>query len=276
MSNSKVLQDLLIKVDRADKHILDLTAEFLRFLGEGGPYETFFEDNTDTGERTYYLRVRKETPPQFSALIGDIAQNLRSSLDHLAWYLVQSSPVTPKAKDKDIYFPIFETAREYNDGKMKKIQGMTDAAIMAIDRIEPYYRPDGSPIGSGIGNGVHLFMLHEINKLDKHRLLVPIWGNMVSHTITRTKRIEMDEVIRAALANQPGKVFLAANSGPLKDGSELGTFPISDVDDDMTFNFHIAFGEPKWFRGKEVLTSLAAIHKQVREIMIRFDNEGLL
>ena len=128
-----------------------------------------------------------------------------------------------------------------------------------------------------IGNGTPLFWLHEINKLDKHRLLVPIWGNMVSHTITRTKRSEMDEVIRTAFGNQAGKIAFAANAitpGPLKDGSKLGTFPISEVDDDMTFGFHIAFGEPEWVRGKEVLTSLAAMHKRVGEIMIRFDNEG--
>jgi hypothetical protein len=188
--------------------------------------------------------------------------------------LVQSSPVTPKARDKDIYFPIFETAREYRAGKMGKIRGMTEAAIKAIDRIEPYYRLDTAV---GIGNGARLFWLHEINKLDKHRLLVPAWTNMVSHTIPRTKLAELPEGLRAALG--PGEVFIATNdvpNGPLKDGSKLCTLPISEVNDDMTFRFHIAFGEPKWVCGKEVATTLAAMHKRVREIMIDFDNEGLL
>ncbi len=277
-NNQKALDSLLVKVDRAYKHLIDLNTEFLRFLGEGGPYKTFFKDDLKTGERTYYLRVLKELPLQFSALIGDVAQNLRTALDHLAWHLVKSSPVTPKAWDKDIYFPIFETAREYNSGKMRKIQGMTDSAIKAIDGIEPYYRPDGSAV-TRIGNGVHLFMLHEINKLDKHCVLVPILGVMVSHTITRTKRAELNATIRAAFGDRPGKVSIAGSAldtGPLKDGSKLGTFPISEVDDDMTFNFHIAFGEPEWVRGKEILTTLAAMHKRVQEIMIRFDNEGLL
>lgn len=273
MPNPDALSRLLVKVDRAYKHILDLNTEFLRFLGEGGPYETFFEDNTNTGERTYYLHVRKDTPLQFSALIGDIAQNLRSALDHLAWHLVKNSPVTPKARDTEIYFPIFETASDYRAGKMKKIQGMTDAAIKTIDRIEPYHRPDGI----GIGNGVHLFMLHEINKLDKHRLLVPIWGTMVSHTIPRTKLAELPEGVRTALGF--GAVFIATDAlspGPLKDGSKLCTLPILEVNDDITFRFQMAFGEPKWFCGKEVFTSLAAMHKRVEEIIIGFDKEGLL
>jgi len=182
-NNRKALDNLLVKVDRAYKHIIHLNTAFLRFLAEGGPYETIFEDNPNTSERTYYVRVRKETPPQFSALIGDVAQNLRSSLDHLAWHLVQNSPVIPKARDRDSYFPIFETASKYNAGKMRKIQGMTDAAIQAIDRIQPYYGIDGV----GIGHGAQLFWLDEINKLDKHRLLVPIWGNMISHTIPRLR-----------------------------------------------------------------------------------------
>src|ERR1700739_176366 len=124
-NNPLVLKQLFVKVDRAYKHILDLNAEFLGFVAQGHPYETFFEDDPNTAKRTYYLRIRKKMPPQFSALIGDVAQNLRSSLDHLAWHLVQSSPVTPKAIDKDIYFPIFETASKYHAGKMRKIKGMT-------------------------------------------------------------------------------------------------------------------------------------------------------
>jgi hypothetical protein len=274
-NNPAALDALLVKIDRAHKHILDFDAEFLRFLQDGNPYETFFADDPQTRERTYYLRVLREMPPQFSASIGDIAQNLRSALDHLAWYLVQSSPVTPKARDRDIYFPIFETAREYRAGKMGKIQGMTDAAIQAIDRIEPYYRADGV----GIGQGAALFGLHEINKLDKHRLLVPTWTNMTAHTIPRTKRVEMAEVLRAAFGDQGGNVLMAANAataGPLKDGSKLGTFPVSEVDDNMTFHFQIAFGEPKWVCGKEVKSTLANMFRIVRGIMIDFDKSGLL
>lgn len=88
---------------------------------------------------------------------------------------------------------------------------------------------------------------------------------------------ELPEGLRAALG--PGDVFIAANAmspGSLKDGSKLCTLPISEVNDDMTFRFQIASGEPKWVRGKEMLTSLAAMHKRVRQIMIDFDKEGLL
>ena len=97
----KKVLDLLVKVDRAAKHIIDLELETRRFWHDPRPYEIIPEDNLDTGERTYYLRVHKGIPPEFSALIGDIAQNLRCALDHLAWHLVTTSPVSPKAKEKN-------------------------------------------------------------------------------------------------------------------------------------------------------------------------------
>ena len=128
MPNSpEVLKRLLVKVDRAYKHILDFQ-ECARLFLYQRPYEVFHQDDQQTGERTYYLRVLKEMPPEFPALIGDTLQNLRSALDHLAWHLVKSSTVIPKAKDRDVYFPIFESAREYNAGKLRKTEGMAQSA----------------------------------------------------------------------------------------------------------------------------------------------------
>lgn len=275
-NNPKVLDALLVKVDRAYKHIIDLQAEIIVFRLEGNSYEIFSKDNLQTGERTFYVRFLKGIPLQISALIGDVVQNLRSALDHLAWHLVQSSPVIPKARKADIYFPIYEMASEYRADKMRKIQGMTDAAIQAIDAIEPYYRPDVLP---GIGHGVALFWIHVLNKLDKHRLLIPVWEDMTAHTMPRTQKAAMAETLKAAFGDTWQNTLVAANHktiSPLVDGSELCTLPISEVDDNMKFRFQIAFGEPKWVCGKEILTSLVNMHRIVKGIMIDFDSKGLL
>jgi hypothetical protein len=274
-NNPAALEALLVKVDRAYKHLIDLQFEDWRFRGRPYPYEIFSEDNAQTGKRTYYLRMRRQIPPEFSALIGDIAQNLRSALDHLAWHLVKNSPVVPKASDRDIYFPIFETAREYRSGKMRKIKGMTDAAIRAIDAVQPYYRPDITP---GIGNGASLFALHAINIQDKHCLLIPVWIASSGHTITKSRRAEIANVLRAAFGSENANVMvpLEIPSGPLEDGSRLCTLPIADVDDNMKFRFRIAFGEPKWVRGKEIVSTLKNMHRMVKETILDFDSKGLL
>lgn len=272
-NNQKVLDALLVKVDRAYKHILDFDELLLRFRNSG-PYKVFSQDDPTAGERTFYLRILKEMPSEFPALIGDTIQNLRSALDHLAWHLVKSSPVTPKVRDKDIYFPIFESASEYSAKKMGKIQGMTEAAIDAIDRVEPYYRVDGTRIG----HGVHIYWINALNSIDKHRSLIPVWVNPVGHTITRSKREEWSAVLKSAFPRGSENVMMAAPivTGPVEDGSKLFSLPISEVYDDMRFKLHVAFGEPAGVCGKEILSTLTAMHKRVRSVIVSFDNEGLL
>ncbi|MFC5861254.1 hypothetical protein ACFPT7_03020 [Acidicapsa dinghuensis] len=278
MSPSKKILDLLVKVDRASQHLIDLQLKVQRFFDPPGPYEIIPEDDSLTRERTYYLRVHKRIPSEFSAIIGDIAQNLRSALDHLAWHLVQTSPVTPKARDRDIYFPIFEDASEYQRGKLRKIEGMTDAAIQAIDDIKPYGRLDKNNLSAGIGN-LALYWLSALNVQDKHRLLIPAWAAAPAHSITKTKRTEMAETLREAFGSESARVMIGSSidfSVPLEDGSKLCTLPISEVDDDMQFRFQMAFGEPASMRGKEILSTLNNMHRIVREIVFDFDRKGLL
>ena len=278
MPHPKRVLDLLVKVDRAYKHLIDFQLAYARFFRPPNPCEVISEDNSETGERTFYLRVHKQIPSEFSALIGDFAQNLRCALDHLAWHLVQSSPITPKAKDRSIYFPIFEDAAEYQKGKMGKIQGMTDAAIQAIDDIKPYGRLDKSNPQAGIGN-LALYWLSLINIQDKHRLLIPAWLNAPGHNITKKHRAEFAKAIESAFGSKDARVMGGASidfNTPLENGSKLCTLPIAEVDDDMQFRFQIAFGEPPCLRGKEIFSTLKNMHRIVREIVLDFDSKGLL
>jgi hypothetical protein len=277
-STRKKVLDLSVKVDRAHKHLSDFQLEVNRFFRPPYPYEIIPEDDAQKGERSYYLRVHKEIPPEFSAFIGDIAQNLRSALDHLAWHLVQSCSILPKAKERDIYFPIFEDAREYEEEKMRKIKGMTDAATQAIDDLMPYGRLDKNNPMAGIGN-LALYWLNAINLQDKHRLLIPVWAAAPAHSITKSGRAEMAAVLRSAFGSESANVMVGSlvdSSTPLEDGSKLCTLPIAEVDDDMKFRFQVAFGEPKSMRGKEVLSTLNNMHRIVREIVFDFESKGLL
>jgi hypothetical protein len=274
----KKILDLLVKVDRAYKHLVDLQLAYACFFRPPDPYEIIPEDDPKTGERTFYLRIHKEIPSEFSALIGDIAHNLRSALDHLAWHLVQISPAFPKAKDREIYFPIFEDASEYQKGKMRKIQGMSDTAIQAIDDIKPYGRLDKSNPMAGIGN-LALYWLNAIDLQDKHRLLIPAWAAAPGHSLTKSKRAEVANVLRVAFGSEDAPVMgpsLIPSNLPLEDGCKLCTLPIAEVDDDMKFRFQIAFGEPASMRGKEILSTIKNMHRIVKEIIFDFDSKGLL
>jgi hypothetical protein len=219
LSSGKIL-DLLVKVDRAEKHLFELHSEMARFNRPPKPYQIDPKDDLEKRERTFYLRLLKPIPQEFSAIIGDIAQNLRSALDHLAWHLVTTSPVSPKARDRDIYFPIFKTESEYRNGKMTKILGMTDAAILAIDDIKPYFRlEDGFMIGNP-----PLYELHAINAQDKHRLLIPAWTGAPGHSIKKSSRAAWAPALRAAFGSENADVMMPSlvdSNMPLEDGSRL-------------------------------------------------------
>lgn len=73
------------------------------------------------------------------AASGDIIQNLRSSLDHLAYQLVMvgTDDVGPK-NVRRIQFPIAEDFAAYETRKAVQVEGMRDDAKCAIDAAKPY------------------------------------------------------------------------------------------------------------------------------------------
>ena len=169
MHSPNIFEILSVKIEQANKHIEELERATSVFHdATPPPYEIYFEDSPKKLERTYRIRVHKKIPLEISALIGDVLHNLRSALDHLAWHLVTSRSIEPKATPSHIYFPIFETAQKYHANKMRKIQGMTKEAIQIIDAIEPYYKSDDGQIGQG----TPLWCLHTLNIQDKHKLLI--------------------------------------------------------------------------------------------------------
>jgi hypothetical protein len=260
-----IFDRLTVKTKRAKRHVIELSQAIDQFMATG-PYVVDSKDNSQTGERTYYVHFVKKIPIEFSAILGDAIQNLRSALDHLAVHLVKIGPPGPRAKR--VYFPIFETAAAYEAGKMGKIQGMGKAAIQAIDAVQPYPR----------GDGWALWHMHTMNNIDKHNLLLPIWGNLISHTFPKSERIKMESIFKAKWPDGLPRGMLTAAHGLriLEDGGELLTMPISELEDHMDFRISIALGEPVEVRGKEVISTIDNMHRIVLKTIADFSLNGLL
>ena len=263
-SQTEILNRLTVKTERADKHIFELT-ERIRSFQESGPYTFLHKDDLDTGERTVYVHFVKGVPTDLSAIIGDALQNLRSALDHLATHLVTIG-ATPRVKKP--YYPIFESAEKYETEKMGKIEGMRPEAIKAIDATEPYPR----------GNGWILWDLHTMNNRDKHRLLIPVWGNLISHTFPRSEKEKLEKILKKDFPGGMGSAWLKAAPGPsfLKDSDKLLTLPIAEFHDHMDFRINISFGEPEAVKGKPVIETLKSMSNLVRKIISDFYDGGLL
>ncbi|MYB50467.1 MAG: hypothetical protein F4X72_14585 [Dehalococcoidia bacterium] len=110
------------------------------------------------------IHVVDSGPPEllinYSIRAGEIAYNLRSALDHLVWQLVQANGKTP---DRRSEFPIFLEESEYFKGAKSKLKGTSRRQRELIASFQPFRSHNGI--------GPHLWMLHTICNIDKHRHL---------------------------------------------------------------------------------------------------------
>ncbi len=99
---------------------------------------------------------------EWSAVIGDCIQNLRSALDHMVWQLAPKTArlTTPTALE----FPIFGDSKKYAEGATTRIGSLPGAARKIIDSVQPFHK--GSEY---IGDP--LWQLHTLSNIDKHRRL---------------------------------------------------------------------------------------------------------
>ena len=100
-----------LKVKRTKKHIGDLDSAMRTFI-EGNPYTLAAKPHpvAEIQHATLYVSDVKSVPDDISPIIGDAVHNLRTALDYLMWQLVEAGGGAP---DKSVYFPIAETAKQY-------------------------------------------------------------------------------------------------------------------------------------------------------------------
>jgi hypothetical protein len=227
MDHLDSLMRLTQKIEWAKQHIVNLEAAWEAFFKSGG-YVLAYNDDPDKRERSYYVAVAKDIPPSISLIAGDAIHNLRSSLDHIAHHLVVVGTQQP-GPFGSVYFPIFETASKYKAGLPGKVKGMRQDAIDAITAIEPY----------GGGKGEILWQLHCLNNIDKHQLLLTVYGALFAHSMLPTHRQEMQRIY---VGSHPGRippdlggVSVTASRFPVKQGDVLLTIPHSEMEQYMNF-----------------------------------------
>lgn len=261
-----ILERLNKKIERAEKHLIDLSEMVQKFITSDEPYEIVSYDDSDILRKVFKVNILKNFPLDMAVIIGDVLQNLRSTLDHLAFHLVSIGP--PAKRATLIYFPIFESAALYEAGKMRKILGMALPAIKAIDAIQPYKG----------GKGHALWNLQTMNNRDKHSLLVPAWMSVIGRTLYRSERATIEVALKETFPAGLPEGIMAATPGInfLEDGAVLTTVPFSELDNHMDFRIHIAFEDPPDVRGKEVMATLYEIRDAVTRTVAIFGAKGLL
>jgi len=240
-----VLAGPRLKTEWAEAHIAELH-DFLRSLPWNDFCRLSVEEDLEKRRDRIVLKIIRPIPPEVSLWIGDAIHNLRSALDHLVVGLVAS--VTGKVSET-IYFP-FGTDRQniIGSGRAKIIQEkLPDVFDLILDTIKPYDPNNG-------GNKF-LWGLNQLDRADKHRLIIPA-VSIVSVSGINAVTDEGGRIVQLTLGVCEGEVL-----------SPFGVDNKIHIKGYDNPRFAVVFGQADAFQGQSVVPTLIDLLKATTDVI---------
>lgn len=164
----------------------------------------FFADKVSETESATTYRIRIDPLPPFSIplLIGEVAHHARSALDILINDIARIRGITGDR----LKFPFAATPQNLAGILRTDIAPLGSDLVTAIEDLKPY-----------AGGNAVLYGLHELNIIDKHRMVVPAFASV-------HRRYDLEGVVnrRRALDDLPpvsmNVLGTGWNSGEIRDG----------------------------------------------------------
>lgn len=270
----------LWKIDWARQNLIRLQAESKEWFG-GDHHTVTAEPDAHPQRRgqTAFFVEAEPLPPNFGLLIGDCLQQMRAGLDHIAFALASryTNPLPDEIAEAS-EFPIFgddsskglpgtgsDRFRESSKkgiptprSGLAKIAGIDPAAQAIIEGLQPYHR------GTDYRNDP-LWRLHELSRIDKHRLLHVVVADFDGVAIVPAPGQDVHigpGVVVANAAVVKGRTFVA--SLPL-----VGLTPAQQVNMKGLAPLKVAFGKGvPLVGGQAILPALGAIYDHIQQRVI--------
>lgn len=150
----------MLKIHRATEHFNELNALFQKKR----PFTYILETNTKTGQRATFAKRNEAVINRAALICGDVVHNIRAALDHAYWEIV--SPVATTDKEmRNLQFPFSETEARLDEAiKTRLADRVSPAFYQALLDLKPHGEPGGNEF---------LALIHKLDILDKHKLLIP-------------------------------------------------------------------------------------------------------
>jgi hypothetical protein len=195
------LDALRAKYARAQEHSIAFSEALDRWLASM-PYGV--RGRSDPSGWFVVRLVAQQPPPlELSVIFADMISNLRATLDHIVWALVEESG---NATHDQLGFPSVLDPKEWKAALESKLRNVTPKWIPAIEHAQPFIAPDA-----------RRHPMHVLQRLDiwtKHRLLIPFEPSTFEWEATYTvNRKIRDDDHRIEHVAPPGT--------KLVDGAEL-------------------------------------------------------
>jgi hypothetical protein len=159
---STVFSDAHLKIDRANKHIVDIQARVQTLTDS---HTATIETDANTGKKLikHDLSDRKART-DIALMVGDTVHNLNCALDHAWWKIRERLPSESLGSDLRDKFPVFIHPNEVRGHleKRKIDRNFPELFRILIDEIQPYK-----------GGNSSIWPIHEAGNMDKHRILLP-------------------------------------------------------------------------------------------------------
>jgi hypothetical protein len=244
------------KYNWARKHLQAVDAALGRSLDPNVNPVTFKAD-VKRDRRVAIAIVRISSVPTIrddvGLALGDVINNFRAALDHLAWGLVRAGTDPRPKKPRSVYFPFADNWGEFRGRINSWLPGVPDEYRAIVRRYQPYGRGDRAKAMRWLG---------KFSNMDKHRVLIP--------TVVNHSRIDC-----RVIANRPtvGWVWLARKPRALNVGTPVVrvTFAADDRTECEVQVEGQAVIHPSLGYGVPLADALLLIEATVRELLATFD-----
>lgn len=241
------LESSRLRLNRASEQLNSLKAEIEQFIGRN-PYRTPIKLDPNAEWQTMYWRILEEPSPRWGVIIGEVAHNLRSALDHAVWQAallhLEREPTEEEARN--IYFPIANTERQFTSSAVVS-HFLSDEAVAAIQRTQPYRGGQRAQL---------LNTLRWLSNVDKHRSL------QAAFLALKTGGITMHFGSNDDAGQLLGYEILAFSEEPLINGTEFARlrFEMKGADPKVHMEgeapAYIAFGDTDRWVGFNTLSDM--------------------
>lgn len=157
------LAGAVAKINRATHNIIDLRKEIAGFVREH--YFAVPEINGPFGPATIIrTKATEDDLVAIGVRVGEIVYQLRSSLDHIFWKLIEGNPRSYRHYRK-FSFPIFAEADRYAAHRDQAAYRTIQGADALIESLQPFQKGDAFREDP-------LWILNRLGIVDRHRLLI--------------------------------------------------------------------------------------------------------
>jgi len=232
------IDQIRLKIARSKRHLGELEDSSSTFL-RGRSYNVATKRDLETRRLIYFVSRVNEVPLTIAVVAGEVVQNLRSALDHLAFQLVLVG-TRGAVPMRHVYFPIADSLQKYEEIKRDYLKGVKPEAMRAVDAVKPYR-----------GGTDALWRLHRLNIIDKHRLLLMVGSAFRSFDLGAAMQQHIKNAFPTFVQERdiqlpPFFVRPADRMFPVKVDDEFFVdSPDAEPNEKMEFKFEVAFQEPE-------------------------------